>query len=293
MRTASAIGSILGAVGRQMFLGALAVATAVLGLALLAAALTTGGSAIGMPEFVSGASEPDDTGPSIVAAGYGRATAPAERATVQFLVGQIHAMVGGSGAGDEPDEQHAQALAPVTRAIERIGIERDAIQVVTSPIIQSECYSPVCTPTRLDVTVEQPTTERIGQLIRAAAAAAREENIVIHGVGVGYAIDDCAPLQRQARERATQDARVQAQHQAEVLGLKLGAMREASDERGDALLAVDAGCGAEPAPDSIFGRDGYGSSGSVLITVPAYDPTLPAEAFADARVNLTYEVDTP
>ena len=299
MRTAAAIASIFRAVGRQLFLGALAVATAVLGLALLAAALTTGGSAIGMPEFVSGASEPDDAGPRIVAAGYGRATAPAERATIQFLIGQTYGMVpGDTGPSDEPGTRLETVLAPVTGAIERAGVEADAIRIVASPIMQNgnECYGPVCNTTRLDVVVDQPTGESVAQVIRAAAAAAQEENIAIHDVGVAYEVGDCAPLQRQARERATQDARVQAQQQAEVLGLKLGAMREAGDAPVDIAGSgvAGGGCNAENARivSSPYNPYGMGMSG-VMITVPGYDPTLPAEASAVARVNLTYEVDTP
>ncbi len=99
MRAATAFGSILKAVGRQMFLGALAVATAVLGLALLAAALTTGGAAIAVPEFVGGAAAPDDGGPSIVATAYGRASAPAETATIQILVGREYMPSTSNGDG--------------------------------------------------------------------------------------------------------------------------------------------------------------------------------------------------
>ncbi len=173
------------------------------------------------------------------------------------------------------------------------GIARDAIRLVTSPTVFAECYGPGCASTvRLDVTVQNPQADQVKRLIYAAAEAARADSMSMHRVGVAYAVADCGPLQRQARKQATQNARVHAEQQAEVLGLKLGAMRMSSDvAAGNAPVTAVDGCGAGATPDDglPYGFE-FGYGGGIDIGLPPYDPTAPAEASAVVQVNLTFDV---
>jgi len=298
MRTA-AVGSILKAVGRQMFLGALAVATAVLGLALLLAAVTTGGDAIAMPEFVSGRSESRPDGPSIVATGYGEASAPAETATIQMVLFKEYGMVpSDDDATDDVVAGQEATAAPVAQAITALGVSGDDIAVVTSPTFMQMYGGPGSSGgvVRLDITLLNPTVERVGEIVRAASAAGREDNTMLQGVGVSYAVADCAPLQLQARQRATEQARIQAQQQADVLSVKLGPIRLASDEAVSTATGAPLVGGCAPATGA--GNGGLppyfmGYDSSAYIDVPAYNPTSPAEARAVAQVSLTYEITAP
>ena len=305
MPLVATVGSFLRSVGRQMFLGALAVATAVLGLALLLAALTTGGDAIAMPEFVSRSSDPDNGGPSLVAIGSGRASAPADTATTQLALIEEYGLVPSNSGRDTASGESADiiagqeaAAAPIIAAITALGVPAGTVRAVKNPTFALPMFGGGGNSgggVRVDVTLAQPTLERVAEIVRAAAIAAREDGTSLSQVGVGYTLADCGPLHLEARWLATENARAQALQQAEVLEADLGVMRLSSDvvstEAEPRLTVV--GCASSVDTDAINQPYyGYGY-GPVPITVPPYDATLPAQASVEVQVSLTYELGAP
>lgn len=208
---------------RQLMLGIVVVGLAMVGLALFAEAMASDGGTVYLAKFTSSGSS-QTIGPSLEATGYGRASAPAERATVQVLLirdipyggdGQSGSSSSSSSSDGSGRRGRSASLSAIISALESEGVSEDAITIVTSPSLISVCnnYSR-CSSARLDVTVEQPTIERLNAIVDSIGRTAISSGMVVHDVGVGYSVSDCRALTRQARELATADAKARAQEQA-------------------------------------------------------------------------------
>jgi hypothetical protein len=169
------------------------------------------------------------------------------------------------------------------------GVAEDDIEVIVSPAI-GNFYGPGGPGVaRVDIAIEQPTPERITELINAGIVGAAQEDLSVQLIGVGYGISDCSVLQRDARSAALADATARAQLQAELMGVSLGNPVAASDVPVDypAALAAyygpttptDVGC-SPPAPAPTAGSP---------ISVPPFDPTGSAEVQVYAQVAVTYD----
>jgi uncharacterized protein YggE len=292
MRTASALPTPQRLARRELLLGAFTMAMAVVGLASLAAVALGGG--LGWPG--AGAGSDGDDRPSLVAVGTGRATAPAEVAHLQLLLGPATfdgQFVPGGGAPDaEPGEAEAEAVEPIVRAIAETGVPEEAVRVVVSAAYADRFYGPVAAPNgvRIDVTVRRPSAEKINALVNAAAVAAAAGGQALTRIGAAYAVGDCAALERDARLRAIEDARASARQQADLLAVPLGDLilsrdGEPSDDPAphDADATADCFQADDPPPtaaDPFVPTDG--------ITLPPFDPTAPAEAVVTVQVSLTF-----
>ncbi len=278
---------------RQVLLGIVAVGFAMVGLALLAEAMASDGGTVYLAKFTSGSSNPT-VGPSLEATGYGRASAPAERATVQLLVIRdlpygSDGTASSSSASATPAARDRSTLSPIIDALESAGVSEEAVSIVTSPSLISVCnnYSR-CSSARIDVTVEKPTIEQLNAIVDAAGKAAISGGMVLHDVGVGYSIADCRALTRQARELAVADAKARAEDQAQILGVTLGRLI-VSSEPGPERPRDATGCEVY---NATFG-DSWWTPGSVGLTVPAFDPNAPAEASVSVEVTLVYAIAEP
>ena len=277
---------------RELLLGGFTLAMAVVGLASLAAvALAGSGADIRLPG--SGASSRTaHAPPSLVALGYGEASAPAEAATLQLLIGPSSfndtMIISRSSPAGEPGAAEREAVEPIVQALRGAGVAADDLDVVVSPAIGGGYYGPPGAEygVRLDVTLRRPTLEGMNEVVNAAGAAAMENGLGLAQVGAGYTVADCAALVRQARERAIADARATARQQADLLGTPLGALLLASDvpptTGGDAASPADrcADPTAAPSPSSPWEIS--------RLTVPAFNPTSPAEATVRVQVSLTF-----
>jgi uncharacterized protein YggE len=143
----------------------------------------------------------------------------------------------------------------------------------------------------VDIAIDNPTPERIGELINAATVGAAEENLLVGPIGVGYGVADCAPLERAAREAALDDARTRAALQAELMGVQLGDPVAASDVPINFSESLSAYYGiytptqlacSPPAP--------VPTSGSPM-SVPPFDPTDEAEVNVYAQVAVTFAIE--
>ena len=121
---------------------------------------------------------------------------------------------------------------------------------------------------------------------------AAEENLVLSLIGVGYAVADCTPLERDAREAAFNDARARAELQAELMGVSLGEAVAASDVPLNFSETLGAYYGvvtptqvpcSPPAPAPTSGSP---------VSVPPFDPTDGAEVNVYAQIAVTFEIAT-
>jgi uncharacterized protein YggE len=195
----------------------------------------------------------EQAGPlGIVAQGFGRATAPADTARVQFVVsksGDIYPMplqvepkavpegnVEGEAVTPTPPEIYlyltptpsapiAEAdLKPLVDAIKAQGVSDSDIEVTVDPSYGSYGSQTA----RVTVTLRDP--KRTGDLIGAGnQAVAGSGTLSIQNVGVIYSVNNCDVLLKEARKAAVEDARANGAGLAEALGVGLGDIQGASE----------------------------------------------------------------
>ena len=233
----------------------------------------------------------DVPAPGITTIGYGEASAPAETATLQIVLTQEEYGPPRPPRGDAtPGAEQREAAAPAVDALVSAGVAEEDIELVVSPAL-GEYYGPFGPgAVRLDVAVEEPTTERVQELINAAILGAAEEDLFVGQVGVGYEVADCAALERQARQAAIEDARERAELQADLLGVELGDPVASSDRPVDPTAGLveyfgpsaftGGGC-APPLPRATAGAP---------VTLPLFDPTTEAEVEVYVQVAITFEI---
>ena len=221
--------------------------------------------------------------------GYGKSSAPAETAVIQIVASEQEF---GAPRPPDPDavpgEAEREAVGPMVDALVAAGVAEDDIRVVVSLVV-GLYYGPGGPGvTRVDVSVDDPTPERIDELLSAAVVGAAEEDLVVAQVGVGYGVADCAPLELEARRLALEDARTRAGLQADLLGVELGAPVATSDAPVNYSEAFSAYYGpfspsgvacSPPAPVPTTGAP---------ISAPPYDPTDQAEVNVYAQMSVTF-----
>jgi uncharacterized protein YggE len=228
----------------------------------------------------------------ITVIGYGKSSAPAETAEIQLIASEEE--FGPSRAPDPdatPGAREREAVGPLVAGLMAAGVPEEDIAIVVGTVI-GEFYGPGGPGVaRVDITVDNPTQERIEELINAATVGAAEENLFVSPVGVGYGVADCAPLERAAREAALDDARTRAALQAELMGVQLGEPVAASDVPINFSEALSAYYGiAIPTQLACSPPAPAPTSGSP-VSVPPFDPTDEAEVNVYAQVAVTFAIE--
>jgi hypothetical protein len=197
--------------------------------------------------------------PNIVVSSYGVASAPAETARIQFLVG-LGTQFKLVDEVPKPDITEGQAtedkvavvvegpvgvpgdtlafLQLVAKAISATGVAPDRIEAVTAAGFADTAVTGAGGGL-IEVMIDQPTKEGVAAIVDAAATAAAGSLFM---VSVQYDVADCTPLIQQARQAAVDQAR------AEALGGTVGGVLQVS---AFAVTGVPAGTrsqGCTPAP---------------------------------------------
>ena len=230
-----------------------------------------------------------DSPSGLTVTGYGQASAPAETATLQIIMGAPNfAPPQAPRPGSTPGAEEREAVAPVVRSLVDAGIPEDEITVIVGPFIgeMSTMFGPATAVIQFDVT--DPTIETITQLVNAAGAGGAEEQLLVSQIVVAYDVADCAALEREAREHAIADAREQADIEAELLDVTAGELLAFRDvpigpESAYQLLApLPIGHGCTPVEQDGLLIGGYGN--------PTFDPTQEPTVTVHAQVEMTFEM---
>jgi uncharacterized protein YggE len=236
-------------------------------------------------------------GPSngIQATGIGTASAPAQTAHLQILLGSSAffgmgpvEMAPGTPSIDLPpvgpmgqvslsDEQ----LGPVIDVITGAGVGEDAIEV-TLPASSSPFGPGGPETAEIRATIDQPQGEDLAVLVAAIHATAPNSGLTVLHVGARFEAADCAALMQQARDAAIADANQRAEGLALGLGVTLGEIVQASESPYFGPTGTDSCAPAGTVGD--FGPYGPG-------TDPAFDPDA-TEATVTVQVTLTYAIAT-
>lgn len=279
----------------RTLVAALGVVVLIVGFVTVAGLLSSADTSFVVAQLIS--RDGDDAGqPKLIATGFGRAAAPAETATVQLVIVPSGEQFANPGfrptpeASPEAEEEETGIAAPVIDAIMAAGFNRQAINVVVSPVYGNASFygGGVSTGFRIDVLVVDPRTEQLDALLTTAYNAASTNGLYVTAQGVLYNVNDCASLAQAARTAAIADAQSQAEQQAIALDAELGDLVEVSDaQSGSTELAS---CAAVvPRTDQPPPTDPYGLRlGNGMLDAPSYNPVQTPEAVAEFRVELTY-----
>ena len=274
---------------------------AMAGLALLAEAMNSGGGTVYLADLRQTGTGATGV-PSLSVVGLGRATAPAEHATIQLMYA-----VGPNDFLNSPGNPRSQegtpdpsgeaeaAAQPIVAAIIAAGAPADSVSVVISAGFATNIYSPISDSVafRIDIVLPRPRQEVVASIIAAAQSAGYEMNLRLSPIGVAYGVADCAPLHAAAWEAAVADAELRAAAQAERLGVRIGGVVAASETAtGDTQARLDA--------ETRMGSCTVGEQAALdpynpirgAVNAPPFDPTLPAEAVAVASVTVSYAIET-
>ncbi len=227
--------------------------------------------------------------------GYGRATASADSARVQFVVTQGY----GYYAEPVPDElwpvpegEVPREIAPVSPppiteadleplvdAIKAQGVSDADIEVVIYPT-GGYYYDPYGGQSAR-VTVTLSDMEKVGPVVDAGTQVVNESGtLYLQNVGVLYSVDDCSALLREARRAAVEDGRENAEGLADALEVSVGDILAASEYVYSPLGLSP----CDPAFDTYYPQL-YDYEGM------AYDPAMPAEVQIVSNVGLTYAIE--
>ena len=189
-----------------------------------------------------------------------------------------------AGAGrrtpTEPAPIDDERLAPILQAI-TTAADAEAITVTLSPLA-TEPFGRRAQRARLTFEIAAPAANGLETLIASASAAASADGLVVEVAGVRYDPADCAALEEAAEQAAIAEARLRAERLARLLEVTLGDVVSATSDV--FALAEEDGCG---------GQEGYSyesQHGGLGISVPVFDPSLPAEVTATAHLAIGYAI---
>lgn len=252
------------------------VLTLLFGFALFAAPLASAQDAAPLPSVVS-------------VIGYGEASAPAETATIQLVItdsnysGPPIAQPGGT-----PGARERESVAGVVAALVEAGIAEEDIEVFVGPSVSFFGQARAI----LQLSVDAPESARINELLDASAIAAADESLLVGQVNARFGIEDCNGLISQAREAAIADARIQAEVQAELLGVTIGDVTSSIDlpttEETDPGYF---GYFGSFRPGSTCSPDVASGQGAGLFGAPVFDPSQEPNVTAYSRIGLTFRIE--
>ncbi len=227
---------------------------------------------------------PGQLGISVI--GRGEASAPADTVTLQLTVAEPnYGPPSAPQPGVVPGERERTVVAPVVAALVAAGAPEDRIEVVVGPTIADFGTSFGLALALIEVVVDNPEREQLGDLVSAAAVAAADERLAVGRISAVYAVADCAPLEREARELAVADAQRQADVMAELIGVSRGEIVGTRDVSADAQSLFSPY--GPVAPPSACGAEAPATTGYGAYVLPPFDPTAEPEVTAYATIELT------
>jgi hypothetical protein len=230
--------------------------------------------------------------PGISVIGHGEARAPADTAMLQLLIGDPN--YGGPAfpqVGGTPGERERETVAPIVTALVDAGVQEDEIEVIVGLSLAEvgTYFGPAIA--LIVVAVDSPELEQIGELVDTATVAAADERLVVGRTSVVYAIEDCSPLEREARELAVADARHQANIMADLVGVSRGDVIGTRDLPAEPSQAAFGPYGpVGPTQASTCDSEAFATSPQAAFLLPAFDPRMEPEVTASAVLELTFAI---
>ncbi|MBW4542988.1 MAG: SIMPL domain-containing protein [Symplocastrum torsivum CPER-KK1] len=233
--------------------------------------------------------------------GQGRASAPADRARLEFqftnnfsAFGEV--VEGESSSSETPESATPAELEPITQAtlkpvvdaLVARGIPASAIEVNISPTNSSAFPFPFPFPTssgtaQILVTLDTPTRERVQEVVTVGGdPKTLGENVTIQTVNVSYTVSDCQPLEKAAYVAAVNDARNRARALSEALGVRIAEIPSVAEAPFAGFLPS--------APSSSCNAQGSSLPFPFNGLQQPYDPSVPATVEVKKDIFATYAI---
>ena len=238
---------------------------------VLVASLVSGGSAVSQTLT----SPPD----GITVIGMGQASAAPDSTLVQITLSGGEMYYGQPMMPQPmatPGAAERAAIQPVVDALLSAGIEESDINVVVPPFIGNAftgMYGPASA--LIDVTVNEPTSESIADVISAATVGSGQLRLAPPGFTILHRLDDCATLHQEARQAAFDDATRLANMEADVVGVSLGEVVAVRDSMNVPTISTD--------PFMGYSADGSCTYSGMSSIYGAFGPT-PYDMSGDPQV---------
>lgn len=224
----------------------------------------------------------------ITVTGYGSASAPADQATIILSLGETnYGPQTTLQPGSTPGASERKSAAPAIDALVNAGLDEGQIELIVGPSVRDVgSYSgPAIALVRL--TVENPSPERISDLIDAATVGAADERLILGRAGVRYEVEDCSALLQEARGHALADARESGSQQAELMNVSLGSITGSRDVRSDSDAILYGG----PLALSSCTPGADATNQYAPFNLPAFDPTARAELIVTMSLDVSFEIE--
>ena len=210
--------------------------------------------------------------PGIVVVGTGTATAPADVATLQFLVMSNFGMQPGAQNQLNDEQLESIVLALVANGV----AETDITLTIPASIPGFSVGGPPIGEVK--AVIRQPERDQLPELVEAIRNVELEGGLQVFHVGGRYEPADCESLTQEAREAAIADARMRGAGVAAGLG----------EELGDVVQAMEMTSFGAPGQQSCAPAgmgDSYGPLGAG--SEPLFDPEM-TEARVTVQMALTF-----
>lgn len=208
---------------------------------------------------------------SLTVTGSGQSSVPADRAILQLFYYPL-----------TPAEITTPSFIPAPVDVSELQFIVDALTEMGIPASDIAVYSDPNSygGARVQVTMAQPTTDRISQIIvQTNQRVADNGQFSPSGTSVVYTIEQCTVPENQARQVAMADAQTRAADLATIAGIELGEILSLSDYS-SWNYAVSSCPTVESLSASPFQYGGY-----------SFDPTIPPTVSVTSQITATFAIE--
>ena len=219
---------------------------------------------------------------TITVLGEGSASAPADTANVVIAVGG-DSNVYVDPMTIEPDSVATPQAVDATAVVDAIiafGIPAENVEIVQAPFSGEWGSGMPASPVNILVTVPDPTTDGLRDLLDVVIAAAHDEALFVHQFGVMYSVGDCRVLRQQARADAVENARGEAEDQAAAMDVTLGDAVASRD-----TMPMNTGYYQANSCNVMTAATPY----PMIYQAGAFDPGMPAEVTVFMAVEVSFD----
>ncbi|MFB2833162.1 SIMPL domain-containing protein [Floridanema evergladense] len=212
---------------------------------------------------------------AITVVGQGQVIAPADVARLEFRFASRNPLDSAS--------RSTPSLTEGTPAEEPLKSVVDALLAIKIPANSMELQTSSLENPKLFVKILKPTRERMQEVVKSANLATEtSDQLFIQGISVEYAVNNCQPLERNARRNAIRDAQTQVRSVALEMGVQLGEL----------LLVTVYPIISPPSVSACGTKQGVPLSpfSSINQSIPPYDPSAHPEVQVRSQVSVTYAI---
>lgn len=214
---------------------------------------------------------------AITVVGQGQVIAPADIARLEFRFASRNPLDNAQRSTPALTEGTVspaeETLKPVVDALLAIDVPANNIEIQTSSLENPKLF----------VKISKPTRERMQEVVKTANLATETNGkLFIQGISAEYSVNNCLPLERNARRNAIRDAETQVRSVAIEMGLQLGDLLLVTVYPIVSPASVSA-CGTKQAvPLSPFSN--------INQSIPPYDPSALPEVQIRSQISVTYAI---